>query len=161
MSQYIYWLNRRLERAIEAYLKGFTGDGMKVYRSSNLEQRQFPCAVVRAHQNRRYKGEVYAANRMSVSVQVMTEYARTVSDTAVVLEEFEAIEEAAVSSVLEALYIEDLATQLNAIGIPGVSISYAVPGSDDEDPVTSQSDEDGTVSIVEIPLVITAGATEI
>lgn len=156
-----FWLNRRVERALQSYLQTLCSSSMKIYRSAQLEPRQFPCAVVRAHQNRRYVGEVYAANRMIASVMVMTEYASEIDGNAVEVSKFEEIEEIAVSSVLEALFVDDLAAQLTAVGIPGISISYAAIGSADGDPVTSQSDEDGNVSIVEIPLVIMAGSTEI
>jgi hypothetical protein len=156
-----FWLNRRVERALQSYLQTLCSSTMKIYRSAQLAPRQFPCAVVRAHQNRRYVGEVYAANRMIASVMVMTEYASEIDGNAVEVSKFEEIEEIAVSSVLEALFVDDLAAQLTAVGIPGISISYAAIGSADGDPVTSQSDEDGNVSIVEIPLVIMAGSTEI
>jgi len=158
---YIYWLNRRVERAVESYLKTIVPETIKVYRSSDLSERQFPCAVVRMSENRRFAGQMYAANRMMGSVIVMTEYARVVDDTAHVLEEFESVEEQAVSYVLEALYVDGLATLLNNQAIPGVNISYAMMGSDDPNPVTSVSEEEDNVSIVDIPLVIMAGATEV
>ena len=157
----IYWLNRRVERAFESYLRTIVGGQMRVYRSADIASREFPCAVVRAHQNRRFSGETNATNIMSVSVVVLTEYARTIDDSAVVVEEFEEIEERCVSAVLEAVYTNGLPALLNGVGVPGVTISYAALGSEDENPVTSQSDEDGTVSIVEIPLRVMAGATEI
>ncbi len=155
----IYWLNRRVERALESHLRASVGSDMRVYRSADLSPRQFPCVVVRAHENRRYPGELYAANRMTVSLLVMHEFARVVDGQGVVTDEFEDIEERNVSSVLEAVYRDDLAAVLEATNTDGVTISYAMPGS--ADGLTSASSEDGMVSIVEIPLQITAGAKEL
>lgn len=154
----IYWLNRRVERAIEAYLKTIVPDTIPVYRRI-MTPHQFPCMHVRAHQNQRFTGSVYACNRMLAGVRVITEYADTIDAAGSVLEQFEDIEERAVSYALEALYVDDLAAQLNAQAISGLHVSYAVPGGDSSNPVTSVSSEDGTVSIVEIPLIIHAGAT--
>jgi hypothetical protein len=133
---------------------------MRVYRSADLTPRQFPCAVVRAKLNQRMSGEVFAANRMLVSVFVMTEYAPMVDAQAGTVQEFEEREEDAVSAALDALYVDDLATQLNAQDVSGVTISYAVPGDGSGNPVTSESSEENNVSIVEIPLIVHAGARE-
>jgi len=159
----IFWLNRRVERAIEGYLRTIVQGEMRVYRSADMTPRQFPCAVVRAHQNMRYKGQVYAANRMLVSVLVMSEFVREVDADAQLVENHEDVEERCVSAVLEALYLDDgeLETALNAVGVDGVQINYAAIGSGDDPSVTSQSAEDGGMSIVEIPLVIHAGAKEL
>lgn len=157
----IYWLNRRVERALVGYLTKTLPGEYKAYRSCDLTPRQFPCAVARVYQVMRFKGEIHACNRMLASIMVMTEFARVVDDDAKLIEEFEETEEKVVSAVMESFYIDDLATQLTAINIDGLSISYAALGGDGEYPVTSQLSEDGTVSIVEIPLVIHAGATEI
>jgi len=157
----IFWLNRRVERAIESYLKTIVSGSLRVYRSADMVNRQFPCAVIRAHQNRRFTGEVYACNKMYGSIIVMTEFAHVVGSTAKIVEKFEEIEEAAVSSVLAAVYVDDLAAQLEATKTDGITISYAVPGSDEDNPVTSQSAEVDGVSQVEIPLTIMAGAKEL
>ncbi|MBM3889381.1 MAG: hypothetical protein FJ388_09670 [Verrucomicrobia bacterium] len=154
----IYWLNRRVERAVEALLKTTCGDKMRVYRSADLTPRQFPCAVVHMMQNARVVGEMHAGNRMLGAIAVMTEFARVVDGDAQVIEEFEATEERAVSAVLDAVYTDTLAADLQAQGISGVTIYYAAVG--DEAGVTSQSSEDGGVSVVTIPLVVRAGAVE-
>ena len=157
----IFWLNRRVERALESYLKMILPGSVRVYRSADMTPRQFPCAVIRAHQNQRYGGDVYACNVMLVSIIVMTEFARVVNATAQLVNTFEETEEAAVSVVLDALYVDDLAAQLEATGTDGVSFAYAAIGSDGDPAVTSQSTEADTVSQVEIPLVIHAGAKEL
>jgi len=156
----IFWLNRRVEQAIAAYLRGQVAGGVQVYRSSDLTPRQFPCAVVRAHSVARFGGEIYAAQRISAMVVVMTEFARAIDGNAQVIEEFEEIEEKAVSCVMEALFIDDLCEQLNAAGVEGISFSYAAIGDDSGRPVIAQLSEDGTLSMVEIPLVLHAGPTE-
>ena len=156
----IYWLNRRVEKAIESLLKTKCGDTMRVYRSADMTPRQFPCAVVRAYRNERFGGEVHAGDRMLVTVSVMTEFAAVVDGGAQAVENFEDIEERAVSAVLESLYVADLAEQLTAQAIPGVTIRYAVPGDGGANPVTSQSAEENNVSVVEIPLIVHAGAAE-
>lgn len=155
----IYWLNRRVERAFAAYLAQIVSGEMRVYRSGDLASRQFPCVVVRAHQVQRVPGELSAVNRMLVTCTVMHEFARIVDSTATVIEEFEEVEERNVSAVLEALFISDLATQLNAVGVDGLTINFAEIG--DESNVTSEQEEDGTVSKTHIPLIVHAGAKEL
>jgi hypothetical protein len=155
----IYWLNRRAERALEKVLRETCGHAnMRVYRSADMTPRQYPCAVVRVMTCQRPTGAVYAGNRMMATVSVMTEFAKIVGPNANVIEEFEAIEEAAVSRVMEALFVDDLATQLNAQQVPGVTFSFAAIG--DESGVTSRIAEQDTVSVVEIPLILRAESTE-
>jgi hypothetical protein len=155
----IYWLNRRAERALEKVLRETCSHAnMRVYRSADMTPRQYPCAVVRVTACQRPTGAVYAGNRMMASVNVMTEFAKIVGPNANVIEEFEAIEEAAVSRVMEALFVDDLATQLNAQQVSGVTFSFAAIG--DESGVTSRIAEQDTVSVVEIPLILRAESTE-
>ena len=158
----IYWLNRKTERALAAYLGTVVPGEMRVYRSTDMTPRQFPCAVVRAHTVRRLKGQAHAGNRIEASVIVMNEYANTVDGQAAVVERFDEIEERSVSACMEALFLGDgeLATALNATGTDGVTFHYAAIGNDDDRPVVAQTTEDGNHSHVEIPLVIMAGAVE-
>jgi hypothetical protein len=159
----IYWLNRRIERAVAAYLTQMVPGEMRVYRSGDMASRQFPCAVVRAHTNRRFAGQAHACNVTEVSVLVMTEFAKVIDgSTAKLVEAFEDIQERCVSAVLEALYLGDgeLATALTETGTAGVSFSYASCGSGGDEAVTSQVTEDGPVSVVEIPVRVHAGAVE-
>jgi len=154
----IYWLNRRVEKAVEALLKTKCGDTMRVYRSADLTPRQFPCAVVRAHQNARIPGEMFAGTRMLVTISVMTEFARAIDGSAQVIEEFEAAEERAVSAVLDAINTDTLAADLQAVGIAGISVYWAMLG--DESGVTSTNEEQDNVSVVTIPLAVRAGEVE-
>ncbi|MFH1603760.1 MAG: hypothetical protein ABIH03_07620 [Pseudomonadota bacterium] len=162
MSEYRLFLHRRVERALESYLKTQVKDGsMRIYRSADMAAREYPCAVCRVFSSHRFRGELYAAQRILAAVRIMVEYADGISDAANVIKEFEDTEELAVSYVQNALMTTDLAAQLNAIGIPGITFSLAHIGDDSSMPTLAESEEVENVSVVQIPLVLIAGPVEI
>lgn len=156
----IYWLSRRAETALAAYLATILPGTVKTYRSTDLTSRQFPCAVARVHSASRYKGQEYAAQILTASVAVLVEFAREIDGNAAVVREFEEVQEAAVSAVMEALNLDtgELATALTATGAQGIQFSFAAIG--DDSGLVSLSSEDGMVSITEIPLRLIAGPKE-
>lgn len=157
----IYWLNRKVEQAVAGLLSNTVPGDFRVYRSADLTARQFPCAVVRSHQASRFGGQVHAAQLIDVTVTVMTEFARVVDSSAELVKEFEEQQESVVSSVLEVLYVDTLAADLTAIAVDGISFSMAQIGDGgSERPVIARNEEDGTVSMVEIPLQVVVGAVE-
>jgi hypothetical protein len=157
----IYFLNRRAETALAAYLASKVPGTVKVYRSTDLTSRQYPCAIARVHTASRYKGETYAAQILTGSVMVMVEFAREIDGGAAVVREFEEVQEAVVSAVMEALNLDtgELATALNATGTKGITFSHAAIG--DDSGLMSISGEEGMVSTTEIPLRFIAGPKEL
>ena len=157
----IFFLNRKVEQVIAGYLGKTLPGTMKVYRAMDLTPRQFPCAVVRCPKSMRFAGELHACQKFEVSIFVLTEMCKEINPSAQVLKEYEEIQEQVVSATMQALYIEDLKNQLEAIKIDGISISYAEIGDSEENPVLADCDEENGVGIVLIPLKIHAGAKEI
>jgi hypothetical protein len=155
-----YWINKRAEAALAAYLATIVPGSVKVFRSTDLTSRQYPCVVARVHTASRYKGQEYAAQILTASVVVMVEFARAINGAAAVIKEFEEVQEAAVSSVFEGLNMDEgeLAAALNATGTDGITFSHAAIG--DESGLMSLSSEEGMVSITEIPLRFIAGPKE-
>lgn len=157
----IFFLNRKVEQVIAGYLSKTLPGTMKVYRAMDLTPRQFPCAVVRCGASARYAGEVYACQKFAVSVYVLTEMAKEINSSAQTLLEYEEIQETVVSATLEALYIETLKNELADIEVDGIEISYASIGNSEEAPMIASCDEENGVGVVEIPLIIHAGAKEL